>query len=283
MDPVAETTASNMARNQLSEDVAKYVGSFMLCFAWSNSSRLFNTDKFSDLVVECAGERWLLHRNIICSRSLFFANACKENTFQAWHLDTIRSSFETNTTGTLQEGNSRQVTLYEEDPVIIKQMLTACYTCTYDDSMDGVDNRMEFNVRMHVAADKYMVPFLKDLAKTKSAFQLYQFISGTIDISELTGIIRMMYEVTVDQTLRVILFPVLRRLRHSLRKDQEFMALFTSGLADGKFATDVFTALADHLNPISYYCKSCCPDYTFATTMTCDECDVDICHVEEAR
>lgn len=255
----------------------------MLCFAWSNSSRLLNTDNFSDLVVECAGERWLLHRNIICSRSLFFANACKENTFQAWHLDTIRSSSETNTTGTLQEGNSRQVTLYEEDPVIIKQMLTACYTCTYDDSMDGVDNKMEFNVRMHVAADKYMIPFLKDLAKTKLAFQLSQFISGTIEISKLTGIVRMMYEVTVDQTLRVILFPVLERLRHELREDPGFMALFTSGLAEGKFATDVFTALADHPDPMHYYCKDCGPYYTSNHTLHCDHCSEDICHVEEAR
>jgi cellulose synthase/poly-beta-1,6-N-acetylglucosamine synthase-like glycosyltransferase len=170
----------------------------------------------------------------------------------------------------MQKGGSRHIALYDEDPVIIEQMLKACYAGDYDDSMDSVDDRVMFNTQMYVAADKYMISFLKDLAKTRLTIQLDQIQGGTDEISRLAGLIRVIYGTTVDQTLRCILFPTLRRLRHDLRKNPEFLALLTSGLADGNFAIDTFTALADLADPRYYFCKDCFPGC--GMRIVCDHC-----------
>jgi len=157
--------------------------------------------------------------------------------------------------------------------VIIKQLLKACYTCEYEGSMDdGVHNKMRFNIRMFAAADMYMISFLKVLAKTKLALQLepVQLTSGSDDIPGLVGVLRTVYESTSDQTLRNLLFPVLKRRRHDLHKSPEFMALITSGLADGAPAADLFTALVGLTDPKLYYCWNCFPAREYH--VDCEKC-----------
>lgn len=171
----------------------------------------------------------------------------------------------------MQKGRSKLITLEEADPIIINPLLKACYTCDYDDSMDDAYYRMRFNTRIYVAADMYMISFLKDLAKTKLTLQLARLKGSTVDVSRLVGVIRMIYGITSDQTFRRLLFPVLRLLRHDLRENSEFMVLFMSGLADGTFAADVFDALADLSDQKFFYCTRCDP--ADSIWFRCRECD----------
>ena len=74
--------ATSVAQKQLCVELRTYVALIELTIATSNIGRLFDTGDFADLTLECSGERWKVHRNVLCSRSAFFANACKENTFE---------------------------------------------------------------------------------------------------------------------------------------------------------------------------------------------------------
>jgi len=152
--------------------------------------------------------------------------------------------------------------------MIIKQMLTACYSCDYDYSVEGDDHEMNFNALIFAAADKYMIPFLKNLAKSKLQQQLVQL--NTEDIPKMVEIIPTIYTTSLDRTLRTVLFPVIRRLRHSLQMNAEFIALVKSGLADGDFAADVFEALVGLSFPKTYYCSHCQPDRKYAKN--CQTC-----------
>lgn len=115
---------------------------------------------------------------------------------------------------------------------------------------------MLFNVRMYAAAHKYMIGFLQDLAKNKLESQLDQLDSAK-DVSPFLGIIPDIYISTLDPTLRQLLNPVLRRLRHNLASDAAFEALLKSGLGDGNFASDVFAALVCLPDPSEFYCGNC--------------------------
>ena len=47
----------------------------------ADQSKLWETGKYSDLVITCGGRKWNVHRNIVCLRSSFFAAAC-DGSFQ---------------------------------------------------------------------------------------------------------------------------------------------------------------------------------------------------------
>ena len=39
--------------------------------------RLFGDSKFSDMMIECEGRKWAVHRAIICTQSEYFMKACE--------------------------------------------------------------------------------------------------------------------------------------------------------------------------------------------------------------
>lgn len=94
----------------------------------------------------------------------------------------------------------------EEDPAIIKQLLGACYSCDYDDTA-GDDYAMCFNARKYAAAEKYQVPFLKDLAMNKFETQL----KVSSNIPPLLEVINIIYTTTLslDRWLRGLVAPLL--------------------------------------------------------------------------
>ena len=132
------------------------------------------------------------------------------------------------------------------------ETLRACYTNIYDDSVSG-DNKLDFNARMYAMADKYDIPFLKNLSKNMFKAQL----DAPLNIPHFLDAFQIIYTSTLnsDRGLRDLLSPFLIRHRIPLSKDEVFLDLVRSGFADGDFAVDVIAALSQ-LRTV-YFCSRC--------------------------
>ncbi|KAF4627649.1 hypothetical protein G7Y89_g10503 [Cudoniella acicularis] len=104
----------------------------------------FDSGVFSDLVVRCQNDTYNLHRVILCSQSRFFMRRCN---------------------GEFEEAESGILELHDDDPIIVNAMLRHLYGFEYADGVHLPE--MIFNARIYGLADKYQIPNLKGLAKTK--------------------------------------------------------------------------------------------------------------------
>ncbi|KAI9832042.1 MAG: hypothetical protein M1819_004586 [Sarea resinae] len=69
-------------------------------------------DKYTDLALICGPHVFKVHRNVICTQSSFFDIACL---------------------GQFKEASSREIALPEDDPVLIKKMISFLYHGEYSD------------------------------------------------------------------------------------------------------------------------------------------------------
>ncbi|CAF9907283.1 hypothetical protein IMSHALPRED_005490 [Imshaugia aleurites] len=204
-------------------------------------ARLFNSGDYFDLTVKCVDHEWKVHRAVLCPRSKFFTNACKDG---------------------FQEGISHVIELKEDDPALLNELLTACYRCDYDDTVSG-NNKLDFNARMYALADKYDIPFLKELSKDMFRAQLIQVqLNGVMDIPLFLSAVRTIYTTTLgsDRSLRDLLVPVLEEHSSTLNQDDRFLDLLRSNLGDGDFAVDVIATMSQLLKPkppLVYWCIQC--------------------------
>jgi len=166
--------------------------------------------------------------------------------------------------------------LKEDHPVLLKQLLKAFYSCDYDDTV-GDDPPMCFNARMYAAGDRYQIPFLKALAKSKISTQLNKFNKN----SRLLPVIHIIYTTTpsLDRGLRGLLTPIFQRYENRLCKDDGFVGLIKSGFADGELAMDVIAALQTTKN--SYGCLSC--DDAVGIKVFCESCGQCMGFCEQTR
>lgn len=148
-----------------------------------------------------------------------------------------------------QEGQTRNITLLEDDPKMIASMVYFIYTGDYKDDGDG-KLPMLYNAGMYAVGDKYDIPLLKDLAASKFSNALQAFDNFIVNV--FIDAIHTVYTTTLssDRNLRDRLIPVLKSHKKVLRKDDGFMNLFSSGLDDGGFAIDVVDAWADFEVPV---------------------------------
>lgn len=103
--PTIDMTAAGVA-----EAALRYVFRSCGCDP-SNLPRVFASGEYSDLTVHCGGHDFNVHRNIVCSQSLYFANVVKE--------------------GRWLEGQTGVIGLKEDDPDAVKAMLEFLYTAEY--------------------------------------------------------------------------------------------------------------------------------------------------------
>lgn len=72
--------------------------------------RVFDTRKFGDLVIECNGREWTVHRNIVCIRSQFFDNMCNSE---------------------FKEARENHVKMTDDDPEAVEAMICYIYGGQY--------------------------------------------------------------------------------------------------------------------------------------------------------
>lgn len=155
------------------------------------------------------------------------------------------------------------IELKEDDPALLREVLLACYTCGYDDTVGGDNknnNKLDFNARMYAMADKYDIAFLKKLSTAMLQAQL----DGPMITPRFLKAVRTIYTTTLssDRGLRDLLVPVLKKHRSALSNDAGFLNLIKSGLADGDFAADLTVALSQLPDPkpeLVYFCPDCNP------------------------
>ncbi|KAK3659700.1 hypothetical protein LTR56_001063 [Elasticomyces elasticus] len=119
---------------------------------------LWKDNKHADITVICAERSWRVHKVILCAQSPFFAKAC-DGDFKASGLD-----------GSM-EAQTGVITLKEDDPSAVAAMLGYVYNFDYPDDAN-VDNAepmapIMFNLQIFVIADKYDIPHLCRIRRTK--------------------------------------------------------------------------------------------------------------------
>jgi len=218
--------------------------------------------------LECPSCHPLFKISILCKRMQRYFRGTQNHSLITVALHHLTES---------QEGKSRIIHLKEEDPVLVKQLLTACYSCDYDGTV-GDDNPMCFNARMYAAADRYQIPFLKTLAKSQISSQLLNKFNQN---SHLLPVIHIIYTTTPtsDIGLRGLLTPIFQRYEDRLYKDDLFVGLIKSGFADGELAMDVIAALQPTKN--TYRCLSC--DDAVGIKVFCESCGQCMGFCEQTR
>lgn len=136
--------------------------------------------------------------------------------------------------------------LQGDDPQAIHAMLRFFYGKEYDDRHKD-KQAVPFNAIMYVIAAKYDISLLKDLAELKFSAALKDKSFDPSAIPALMEATQVIYTKIpgVDRTLRDILAMEFKAHKNMLRKDDGFMKLVKSGLADGEFAVDVMDEWAD--------------------------------------
>ncbi|KAK1071910.1 hypothetical protein LTR74_003011 [Friedmanniomyces endolithicus] len=156
-------------------------------------SSMFISKNFADLQVVLGDRTWLVHRNIVCCRSDFFARAC-EGPF-------------------MQEESEGVVELHDDDPDVIDRLFHYIYRNAYDDA-DTHTAPVLLNVRMVAVAEKYFVDHLAQLAISK----LSQHVAEAWETRGFSDAVEEAYTTTADcdRALRDTLLEIVGEHAHDL-------------------------------------------------------------------
>ncbi|KAK8176700.1 hypothetical protein BC567DRAFT_209571 [Phyllosticta citribraziliensis] len=163
----------------------------------------FKTKQHTDLTVRCNGEEFYAHKVVLGAQSEFFALAFKHD-----------SPF--------IEARTGVITLDDEDPILVRFMLSYCYTCeadvgilrdlpagkkTGDNFYFGIYRKEESEKLMrwvlaYALADKYRVAGLKSAAQGAFHALLSNFyICGTLSPAFFTRLTHKIFETTPSTDL----------------------------------------------------------------------------------
>ena len=202
-------------------------------------SKLYSSDRYSDMTITCNGRRFRVHKAVVCVQSKVFARA----------MD-----------GNFREGRTGEIDLEDDEPEVVAQMIRWLYKEDYEDWSAPPSHRtatptttattrsragrstpanqiatsmsssttpsstgLLFNTKMYIIADKYDLYPLKELANIKYETALSAHWNST----EFVESLKLLYEETMenDTLLKEVAIKVAGDNAKQLLDREEFVAL----------------------------------------------------------
>ncbi|KAK8205857.1 hypothetical protein IWZ01DRAFT_485079 [Phyllosticta capitalensis] len=116
----------------------------------------FQIKRYTDLAIHCRGQTFHVHKVILSARSAFFSKICEPGWLR---------------TNSLQQARVDTVSLSDYDPLVVKAVLTYCYTADFNDDTHltvagedwtEIERRLHFCVALYAAACKLEIQGLGD-------------------------------------------------------------------------------------------------------------------------
>ncbi|PQE06300.1 BTB POZ domain protein [Rutstroemia sp. NJR-2017a BBW] len=149
---------------------------------------MLESGRYSDLTIKCGGKVFRVHRNVVCLQSKPLAA----------HVD-----------GVFLEAVTGEINLPDDHPAILERLIKFLYTGDFDatpspsevvaeepsgevgsETVNGSLDTLTICTRIFVMAEKYDIPALKTLAKTK----FEAAVSSDWNTSALSESLRLMYD-----------------------------------------------------------------------------------------
>jgi len=187
----------------------------------------FHSSKYSDLIIRCEGQKFKVHKAIVCGQSSFFSKACD---------------------GEWKEAVEGVIELKGDDAGVVGAMLHFMYTFEYDSGGSEI-SPMLFHVRVYSIAEKYEVSALKLAAKNK----FNEVVTTCWDMDDFSHVINEIYGSTPpqDRGLRDIVVEVAHAHIVALLKKDDFNNALQETLG---FAADLAQLLAKTMK--TYKCPT---------------------------
>ncbi|MCJ1398716.1 hypothetical protein MMC11_001917 [Xylographa trunciseda] len=191
--------------------------------------KLLNNSDYSDFTVKCGAKTWRIHRAIVCSRSKYFKKVC-DGDFKVRLSPPVVSASKI----VPKEAREAILTLEDEDPDLIEEMLVYLYTMQYPQTPSGLRKAkdMVLDAKMYGIADKYDLPDMKQ--KVLKAFEplLALYPSDPLFTEAATYVYRM--TIDTDRGLRDLVKGLVWGNRTTMitRKDVQECIMHNEGFKD---------------------------------------------------
>ena len=93
---------------------------------------LYESGKYSDLIISCGEKQFNVHRAIVCTQCPWIAAACDGNFMVGLVLYSAMLSANGRS---MQESASGMITIVDETPTTVKRLITYLYMSEYDDGL----------------------------------------------------------------------------------------------------------------------------------------------------
>ena len=146
-----------------SETLLGHVHSFacsLRLIVMSYLKTLYESGKYSDLIISCGEKQFNVHRNIVCTQCPWIAAACDGNFMVGLVLYSAMLSANGRS---MQESTSGIITIVDETPATMEQLVLYLYTSEYDDgstkSHQNDDPKIENCIMIDSSQDKVCLSF----------------------------------------------------------------------------------------------------------------------------
>lgn len=212
----------------------------------ARTSESFDDSTFSDLTLRFGGETRRVHKIILCRKSGWFATALTSSFVVSLSRSVLAIVY---TLTWLNEANSHEITLHDDDPEILNAMLDFCYVdcplnilAKYKGATPAA-----FCARVYEIADKYDVPSLMDEIEAGFSTDSLQLTTREDQYLALAIVYRM--PDAAAERLRNIMLKSVRSELNKMNTEKEFQDLIT---AQPQLAVDALHLLGKDVSAVSY-------------------------------
>lgn len=111
----------------------------------TSSCRLREDEEYSDLIIKCQGATYNVHQALVCTRSEFFAAACRWKSAGGYQAPKRRRAAEGRSScgaAADQGSGTKVVNLDDDDPVVVWAMVQYLYTLKYPEPTEEVEQNI---------------------------------------------------------------------------------------------------------------------------------------------